>query len=130
MCRWKEELLILQEEMRRVLAFFEWRSVWWLEQANKRQTLEPLVQSGVVAYAHKQSILCLGMAVRCATFWLPVMEKHRIVPTWAGKYKESSPAVTQGGSISDSEDNNDQLGKDDNRSEAGELNVDDILDFD
>lgn len=34
MCRWKEELLIIQEEMRRVLVFFEWKSVWWLEQAN------------------------------------------------------------------------------------------------
>ena len=34
MCRWEEELLIIQEEMRRVLAFFEWKSLWWLEQAN------------------------------------------------------------------------------------------------
>ena len=34
MCRWKEELLIIQEEMHRVIAFFEWRSTWWLEQAN------------------------------------------------------------------------------------------------
>ena len=27
MCQWKEELLIIQEEMRRVLVFFEWKSV-------------------------------------------------------------------------------------------------------
>ena len=130
MCRWKEELLIIQEEMRRVIAFFEWRSAWWLEQANRRQTLEPSIESGVIAYAHKQSTLCLRMAARCATYWLPVMEKHRIIPTWAGKYKKSTPAATEGGSLSGSEDDEElELGKDDNRSEAGEINLVDILDF-
>ena len=34
MCRWDEEVLIIQEEMRQVLAFFEWKSRWWLEQGN------------------------------------------------------------------------------------------------
>ena len=53
MCRWEEEVLIIQEEMRRVLAFFEWKSTWWLEQANQRQGLESSIESGVIAYAHK-----------------------------------------------------------------------------
>jgi hypothetical protein len=130
MCRWKEELLIIQEEMRRVLAYFEWRSAWWLEKANRRLNLESSVQSGVVAYAHKQSALCLQMAARYAVYWLPVMKKHGIIPTWGSKYQVDSSAITQGGSISDSEDDEDpELGKDDSRSESGELNVDDILDF-
>ena len=114
MCQWKEELLIIQEEMRQVLAFFEWRSAWWLEQANKRQTLEFPIESGVIAYAHKQSTLCLRMAAHCATYWLPVMEKHRIIPTWAGKYKKSTPAASEDGSLSGSEDDEElELGKDD-----------------
>jgi hypothetical protein len=131
MCRWKEELMIIQEEMRRVLAFFEWRSAWWLEQANRRLIVEPSVRSGVVAYAHKQSTLCLRMATRCAVYWLPVMKKHGIIPTWGSKYQVASSSVTQIGSISDSEDDEDQeLDKDDHWSDAGELNVDDIFDFD
>ena len=56
MCQWKEELLIIQEEMRQVLAFFEWKSVWWLGQANRRVSLEPSVQNGVVAYAYGNSL--------------------------------------------------------------------------
>jgi hypothetical protein len=130
MYRWNEELLIIQEEMRRVLAYFEWRSTWWLEQANRRTSLESSVQSGVVAYAHKQSTLCLRMAARCAAHWLPVMENHGIFPTWGSKYQAASSAVNQDRSISDSEDDDDmQLGTADNRSDTGELNVDDILDF-
>ena len=73
MCQWKEELLIIQEEMRRVLAFVEWKSGWWLEQANRREVFDHSVQSDLVAYAHKQSSLCLQMAACCATYWLPVM---------------------------------------------------------
>ena len=126
MCLWKEELLIIQEPMRRVLAFFEWRATWWLEQANRRLNLESSVKSGVVAYAHKQSSICLGMAARCAEYWLPVMKKHGIVPTWGGKYEQVS-LVAQDGSISeDEEDEDGDLG---NRSDEGELNIEDILDF-
>ena len=126
MCRWNEELLIVQEEMRRVLAYFEWKSSWWLEQANRRSGLEASVQSGVMAYAHKQSTLSLRMAARCAAHWLPVMKNHGIIPSWGSKYQVRSSAVNQDGSISDSEDEDEV----DNRSDAGELNVDDILDFD
>jgi hypothetical protein len=132
MCRWKEELLIIQEEMRRVLAFFEWKSAWWLKQANRRLNLESSVQSGVAAYAHKQSTLCLRMAARCAGYWIPVMKKHKIIPTWGSKYYQVvSSAGTQGGSVSDSENDEDpEVDKDDNRSDTDELNIDDILEFD
>lgn len=130
MCWWNEELLMIQEEMRRVLAYFEWRSLWWLEQGNRRTCLESSIQSGVVAYAHKQSTLCLQMDACCASHWLPVMKKHGIVPLWGGKYELASSVTNQDGSISDSEDDDDlQLGTVDNRSDAGELNVDDIFDF-
>ena len=125
MCRWKEELLIIQEEMHRVLAFFEWRSMWWLNQANRRQNLECSVKSGIKAYAYKQSSLCLQMAARCAGFWLPVMKKHGIIPAWGSKYGMAPSVVTQGGSLSEEDEYMEQ----DDRSDAGELNIDDILDF-
>ena len=127
MCRWSEELLIIQEEMRRVLAYFEWKSSWWLEQANRRTGTESSVQSGVMAYAHKQSTLCLRMAARCAEHWLPVMKNHGIVPIWSGNYDIRSPAMNQDGTVSESDDDE---GTVDNRSDIGELNVDDILEFD
>ena len=132
MCRWKEELQIIQEEMRRVLAFFEWRSSWWLEQGNRRQCLEPSLQSGVGAYAHKQACLCLRMAARCATYWLPIMKKHGITPTWSSKYKVCSKNSTRGASTSEDSEHDDdaELDEDDNRSDTGDLDINDIVDFD
>ena len=75
-CWWSKEFLIVEEEMRCVLAFFEWKSGWWLAQANQRGNLEVSIQSGVAAYAQKQAELCLQMADRCATYWLPIMKKE------------------------------------------------------
>ena len=130
MCWWEEELLIIQEEMRRVLAFFEWKSVWWVEQANRRQQLEKSIESGVAAYAHKQAKICLRMAARCAAHWLPIMEKHSIIPTSSGDYQELKTGV-RGDPTSDSDsDTDDELERVDDKSDAGEVDVDDIFDFD
>ena len=109
---WKEELLIIQEEMCQVLpvlAYFEWKSSWWLERANRRTSLESSIQSSVVAYAHKQLTLLLQMGACCAAHWLPVMKNHGIIPSWSSKYQVGSSAVNQDGSISDSEDDKDTV---------------------
>jgi len=33
MMRWQEEYLLIQEEMRQTLAWFEWKAGWWETQA-------------------------------------------------------------------------------------------------
>lgn len=37
--RWGEEKIQLQEEMRRVIVFLEWKRQWWLDQAGRREAL-------------------------------------------------------------------------------------------
>ncbi|EDR11734.1 uncharacterized protein LACBIDRAFT_324497 [Laccaria bicolor S238N-H82] len=133
MSHWGEELLILQEEMRRVLAFFEWKAIWWLEQGNRRQGLEPSVHIGIVAYAHKQATICSHMAARCATYWLPVMKHYSIIPTWAERYKHK-PGTPLAGDPSESSDSDSDSEHEvhgaDKKSDVGEPNVDDIFDLD
>ena len=134
MCRWNEELLILQEEMRRVLAFFEWKSVWWVEQGRRREGLEPSLESGVIAYAHKQATISLRMAARCATYWLPIMKKCGINPTWEERYSPRSVDITEvtrasASDVDDDGDDEDNLDGVEERSDMGEFQVDDIIDF-
>jgi hypothetical protein len=50
--RWSEEVLLLREEMRRVL---EWHPGWWAERKNLRVGLSRDVQEGMTAYACKQA---------------------------------------------------------------------------
>lgn len=53
--RFSEEVLLLREEMRRVLEFLEWHEKWWNEQELRRTGLHAPVAEGVLAYARKQA---------------------------------------------------------------------------
>ena len=84
MMRWKEELLIVQEEMRRVLAYQQWKATWWKE--CNSQNSDPATVSGISGYAHKQATICIQMAEQCALYWLPHLKEKGIVPSWASYY--------------------------------------------
>ena len=84
--RWSEEFDIVQEEMRRVLAWFEWRVSWWENLASIRQDGNPEILDGSSAYAFKQANIARHMAARCAAAWLPELNKNGIQPDWAGSY--------------------------------------------
>lgn len=53
--RWEEEVILLDEEMRRVLVFCQWKSAWWLEQVPLREGLRPQLAEGLQAYAEGQA---------------------------------------------------------------------------
>ncbi|KAJ7429220.1 hypothetical protein B0H11DRAFT_2167516 [Mycena galericulata] len=56
--RWEEEVLLLREEMRRVVRYLEWQSAWWDAQAaapDARSDISLATQQGMSAYAWKQS---------------------------------------------------------------------------
>ncbi|TDL14376.1 hypothetical protein BD410DRAFT_697320, partial [Rickenella mellea] len=79
--RWGEEVTLVCEEMRRTLAFLEWRAVWWMSQANRRvasQSVDGLaielgLQSGLHAYALKQAATQRALAKRFAQLWVPFL---------------------------------------------------------
>ncbi|KAJ7107965.1 hypothetical protein C8R46DRAFT_1240677, partial [Mycena filopes] len=52
--RWEEQVLILREEMRRVLRYLEWQAAWWIARAAPRSTATPL-QAGLEVYARQQA---------------------------------------------------------------------------
>lgn len=53
--RWSEEVLLLREEMRRVLKFLEWHASWWDSQCARHTDLSPELMEGMMAYAKKQA---------------------------------------------------------------------------
>jgi len=96
--RWHEELLIVQEEIRRVLAFFSWKSSWWVNQASRRVIdNDPALLDGIRAYAFKQAAIQTRMAKRCASHWLPVLLQHGITPSWRDDFLDLIPVPSQEG---------------------------------
>ena len=97
--------------------------------AGTRQGLESSIESGVVAYAHKQANICLSMATQCAVYWLPIMKKYSIDLTWSTRYKAlMTDTDTEPHSDSDSEDD-DGLGHKDDKSDVGDAEIDEMFDF-
>ena len=75
--RWHEEVQLLQEEMRRVLVFFEWKATWWRDLECQR-------------HAGLSTTLCVGLAA-CAEKQARMYEAPRIeVPEHVGALSHGS----------------------------------------
>ncbi|KAJ7879447.1 hypothetical protein B0H13DRAFT_1472018, partial [Mycena leptocephala] len=53
--RWTEEVMLLREEMRRVVRYLGWQAEWWRARTALRQALSAQVAAGVRSYALKQA---------------------------------------------------------------------------
>jgi hypothetical protein len=87
MMRWKEELLLVQEEMRRVIEYLRWRKGWWQERSSLRTHNDGSISSGISGYANKQAAICSRIAEQCACYWLPHLKIKGITPSWASHYE-------------------------------------------
>ena len=67
--RWSEEVLLLREEMRRVLTFLEWHASWWQTKGSLHTGLQPDVAEGMFAYANKQAHIRRSMASSFNDLW-------------------------------------------------------------
>ena len=67
---WTEEVQLLKEEMRRVLAFCDNRAAWWDERISLRggDTFDNL-RDGIHAYAAKQASILRNRAKEFAKLW-------------------------------------------------------------
>lgn len=81
--RWREERRLLEEEMRRVLAYFEWKRGWWIERGGLRAD-EPSVRvrAGLQSYAEKQADIYDRLRTTFTNKWTPFFQERRVTPPW------------------------------------------------
>jgi hypothetical protein len=70
--RWQEEVILLEEEMRRVLEFWQWKAGWWENQPSRRGTDLEMLTEGLLAYATEQAETERVRAQLWAEKWAPV----------------------------------------------------------
>ncbi|KAF7967413.1 hypothetical protein HWV62_34385 [Athelia sp. TMB] len=80
--RWDEEVMWLVEEMRRILAYFQWKDRWWRKKQNLREDASPDITRGLNAYAAKQAALVTALGHYFASKWMPIHKKHNIKVEW------------------------------------------------
>ncbi|KAG1851620.1 hypothetical protein DFJ58DRAFT_842105 [Suillus subalutaceus] len=69
---WSEELLLLLEEMQRVLMFLTWQGTWWSGLASARHFERSADSEGPRAYTNRQSALREAMAEKFRQCWANV----------------------------------------------------------
>lgn len=67
--RWTEEVLLLKEEMRRVLAFLRWQAEWWEGKVRDNNGTHDIMVEGVNAYALRQADIRIRLAASFASKW-------------------------------------------------------------
>lgn len=87
--RWTEEVRLLTEEMRRVIVYCDWRSRWWMIQRSRRKETTPELESGVSAYAEKQSHVYKGFAKAFGKRWSILLRKHHITVEWPAEFTDT-----------------------------------------
>jgi hypothetical protein len=88
--RWKEEVILLREEMRWVVQFLEWRSSDWFAKADSRTgATTPSVRAGLSAYANKQGSVFHNLAVRFTQRWRPVLISLSLPYAWTTEFLEA-----------------------------------------
>jgi hypothetical protein len=93
--RWMEEEELLQEEMRRVIIYLEWKSRTWSGKVGVRAgscTLD--IQHGVDAYARKQANIHHEIAISFARQWLPYLDAYGYETKWAAEFPWASQILS------------------------------------
>ena len=93
--RWKEEVELLQEEMRRVVMFLQWKSQNWLAKVEvRRGNTTPDMESGLDAYARKQAAIYQNLAGSFTKLWRPTLVSYNLEHSWATAYLRRNGVVS------------------------------------
>lgn len=112
----QEEVQLLREEMRRVLAFLEWSSREWVERGVGRTGVDTALLEGLRSYAKKQSLLQVNLQVTFKIIWKTLLEH---VGTAAEPTQQTTVSTRHGGSVEGDGDEDEGDGDGD-----GEIDID------
>ena len=77
--RWKEEIQLVEEEMRRSLEFCRWLGQSWLERATSRTGMTSHLQEGLLAFAAEMSDMEKHRQISWEGTWASIRERAKMV---------------------------------------------------
>lgn len=77
--RWKEEIILVEEEMRRSLEYSRYLHRWWLQQATLRTPNSSHLREGLIAYATQMADMEDRRRISWAFSWATIRERAKII---------------------------------------------------
>lgn len=100
---WSEEVMLLKEEMRRALAFLNWRARWWEKKPTKWTGTTSPLEEGLQAYSHGQAVIQKRLAIHYERLWLDPLNNNGTVDVQMNTVDETAD---------DDDDDNESEGED------------------
>jgi len=76
--RWEEEVILLDEEMRRTLQFCSWKAKWWRDQQSLRVlATDHILSDGLKAFAEQQAAQEFDIAKDWEVKWRAMRQRAR-----------------------------------------------------
>ncbi|PPQ96654.1 hypothetical protein CVT26_010318, partial [Gymnopilus dilepis] len=88
--RWEEEYRLVLEEMRRTIAYLEWKAMWWRGQGWQRKDVDEVTRVGLRAYAERQAWMMELLAYSCAMKWIPTLSAEGVSLEWVDRYRSET----------------------------------------
>ncbi|KII88031.1 hypothetical protein PLICRDRAFT_112159, partial [Plicaturopsis crispa FD-325 SS-3] len=82
--RWHEEVVLLDEEMRRVLVYGRWKAEWWESRAARREDASPELAEGLRSYCAENAWKERRLASIFEGKWASIRERARAVISGGG----------------------------------------------
>ena len=77
--RWKEEILLLEEEMRRAIQFCAWKVNWWEKQTHRQTSMPSHLAEGITAYATEHATTERLRLTSWSNSWLTIRQQAKLV---------------------------------------------------
>ena len=77
--RWKEEIILVEEEMRRSVEFSRWLASWWRQRAKNRTANTSHLQEGLLAYAAEKAEMENRRCISWEMTWESIRERAQMV---------------------------------------------------
>lgn len=77
--QWKEEIQLVEEEMRRALEFGRWSQNLWMQRATLRTGTTSQLQEGLMAYAAEMADMEDRRRILWEVKWADIRERARLV---------------------------------------------------
>lgn len=86
--------MLLEEEMRRVLAFCQWKALWWEARANRREDPSPELAEGLRSYCAEKASKERRMGAMLEAKWASIRERAQaVIQGGAIPLSSSAPAA-------------------------------------
>ncbi|KAL0069537.1 hypothetical protein AAF712_003195 [Marasmius tenuissimus] len=94
--RSREELQLVEEEMRRGIEFCHWKAQWWNQQIGQRDGIPLYLEEGLKAYAREHSEEETERAIVWAQAWAPICERAKVILRYLSdpRYNAVLPTLT------------------------------------